>query len=154
MRISARSDYALRALAHLAAASPTGERSVKAEEIATAQAIPLKFLLEILRALRNDHLVRSQRGSEGGYALGRPATEITLADVLRALEGPLVTVHDASLAGLTYPAPAEALVDVWMATRAALRQVFDRVTIAELASGSLPPHVQALAAEYAASVAP
>jgi Rrf2 family protein len=148
MRISARSDYAIRAMAHLADASPAGDRAIKADEIAQAQGIPLKFLLEILRELRNDDLVHSQRGSEGGYSLARPAAEITLADILRALEGPLVTVHETSLSELSYPAPAGSLVEVWMAMRAALRSVFDQVTLAALVAGELPPAVRRLAQDY------
>ena len=127
MRISARSDYAIRAMAELAAASPLGDRPVKAEELAQAQDIPVKFLLEILRELRNDQLVISQRGAVGGYALARPADQITLADVMRALEGPLVTVHETSLSELEYRGAAESLVDVWMATRSALRRAVRRL---------------------------
>ena len=154
MRISARSDHAIRAMAHLADASPAGDRAVKADEIAQAQGIPLKFLLEILRELRNDDLVHSQRGSDGGYTLARPAAEITLAEILRALEGPLVTVHETSLAELSYPAPAGSLVDVWMAMRAALRSVFDQVTLTALVAGELPPAVRQLAQDYRDSFPP
>lgn len=153
MRISARSDYAIRAMAELAAASPLGDRPVKAEELAQAQDIPVKFLLEILRELRNDQLVISQRGAVGGYALARPADQITLADVMRALEGPLVTVHETSLSELEYRGAAESLVDVWMATRSALRSVFDHVTLADLANGTLHPDIRRLAEQYADSVA-
>ncbi len=148
VRVSVRSDYALRAMAVLATATATGGRPVKAEEIADAQGIPLTFLLEILRDLRIAHLVRSHRGSAGGYSLYRPAAETTLADVLRALDGPLVTVHDASLGELSYPPPADALVEVWMAMRTALRSVFDTVTIEQLATGRLPAPIRRMAAQY------
>ncbi len=150
VRVSARSDYAVRAITVLAAVGEAERttRAVKAEEIAAAQGIPLKFLLEILRELRNDGIVRSHRGSVGGYSLARPATEITVADVLRALDGPLVTVHETSLGELSYPAPANELVDVWMAMRTALRSVFDEVTVDQLARGALPAGVRRMAAEY------
>ena len=119
MRISAKSDYAVRAMAELAAGGEHG--AVKAEQIALAQDIPLNFLLGILRELRNAHLVRSQRGREGGYVLSRPSTEITLADVIRAVDGPLANVRDLSLTDLSYPGAAESLRDVWMAVRGSLR---------------------------------
>lgn len=140
-------------MAVLAAHAPNGDRPMKAEEIAQAQDIPVKFLLEIMRELRNDDLVKSQRGSVGGYVLARPADRITLADVMRSLEGPLVTVHETSLSELDYDGPAASLVEVWMATRAALRSVFDRVTLADLAGGTLDPTVRRLAAQYAESIA-
>ncbi len=140
-------------MAELAAAARLGGQPVKADELAQAQDIPVKFLLEILRELRNDDLVHSQRGSVGGYLLARPAEEITLADVMRALEGPLVTVHESSLSELEYRGAAAALVDVWMATRSALRGVFDHVTLADLVDGTLAPEVRRLADRYADSVA-
>jgi Rrf2 family protein len=146
MRISTKVDYALRAMAELAAS--VGVEPLKAEAIATHQRIPLKFLLAILNELRRDHLVRSQRGSEGGYVLGRDAKAITLADVMRALEGPLADVHDDSLRELSYPGPASALTDVWKAVRASLRTVLEATTVADLASGRLPRRVQALADLY------
>jgi Rrf2 family protein len=146
MRISTKIDYALRAMAELAAC--TGAEPVKAESIATRQAISLKFLLAILNELRRDHLVRSQRGHEGGYVLGRAAKDITLADVMRALEGPLADVHDDSLRELSYPGPASSLTDVWKAVRSSLRSVLETTTVADLASGRLPRRVQALADAY------
>jgi len=146
MRISAKVDYAVRAMVQLAA-EPEGV-PVKAEELATAQDIPLKFLLGILNDLRHAYLVRSQRGAEGGYALMRPAAQITLADVIRAIDGPLANVHDTSLSDLGYVGPAKGLLDVWMALRASLRSVLEETTLSDLASGSLPSPVKELAATY------
>ena len=150
VRISAKVDYALRAMAELAADPEGGP--VKAEEIARAQEIPLKFLLGILNELKRAHLLRSQRGAEGGYQLRRPASEISLADVIRAIDGPLANVHDLSLDTLAYPPPAESLREVWMAVRGSLRSVLETVSIADLASGKLPRHVRTLAEKYQADV--
>jgi Rrf2 family protein len=146
VRISAKSDYAVRAMAELAAAGAGS--SVKAEQIAVAQDIPLNFLLGILRELRNSHLVRSQRGREGGYVLSRSPAEITLADVIRAVDGPLANVRDLSLTELSYPGAAESLRDVWMAVRGSLREVLENVTVADLASGRLPKSVKQLAERH------
>ena len=146
MRISTKIDYALRAMAELAAADSA--EPLKAESIAKRQSIPLKFLLAILGELRRDHLVRSQRGPEGGYVLGRSAKTITLADVMRALEGPLADVHDDSLRLLHYPGPAAGLTDVWKAVRSSLRSVLETTTVGDLASGKLPRRVQLLAEAY------
>jgi Rrf2 family protein len=148
VRISAKSDYAIRAMAELAV---TGEQhAVKAEHISNAQDIPLNFLLGILRELRNAHLVRSQRGRDGGYVLGRPPSRITLADVIRAVDGPLANVRDLSLTELSYPGPAESLREVWMAVRGSLREVLENVTVEDLASGRLPRNVKMLAARHQA----
>jgi len=148
VRISAKVDYAVRAMAQLAA-EPEDE-PVKAEDIAQAQDIPLKFLLGILNDLKRAYLVRSQRGAEGGYALMRPADEITLADVIRVIDGPLANVHDQSLSELSYAGPAKRLREVWMAVRASLRGVLETTTLADLAAGDLPEEVQELAATYQA----
>ena len=148
VRISAKVDYAVRAMAQLAA-EPQDE-PVKAEDIARAQDIPLKFLLGILNDLKRAYLVRSQRGAEGGYALMRPADEITLADVIRVIDGPLANVHDQSLSELSYPGPAKRLREVWMAVRASLRGVLDTTTLADLAAGDLPEAVKELASTYQA----
>lgn len=147
VRISAKSDYAVRAMAELAV---NGEGATKAEQIAVAQDIPLNFLLGILRELRNSHLVRSQRGRDGGYTLGRPANEIAIADVIRAVDGPLANVRDLSLAQLSYPGAAASLREVWMAVRGSLREVLENVTIDDLASGRLPRHVRQLADRHQA----
>jgi Rrf2 family protein len=150
VRISLKVDYAVRAMAELAAAG--GEEPVKTDTIARAQDIPQKFLLGILNDLKRAHLLRSHRGAEGGYSLNRPATDISLADVIRAIDGPLANVHDTSLAALRYSGPAESLKEVWMALRTSLRSVLEVVSLADLASGSLPERVQAMAAEYEADV--
>ena len=148
MRISAKVDYAVRAMAQLAD-EPQGE-PVKAEDIARAQGIPLKFLLGILNDLKRAYLVRSQRGAEGGYALMRPADEITLADIIRVIDGPLANVHDLSLSELSYAGPAKRLREVWMAVRASLRGVLETTTLADLAAGDLPDQVKELASTYQA----
>jgi len=135
-------------MAELAVAGEQG--AVKAEQISVAQDIPLNFLLGILRELRNSHLVRSQRGRDGGYVLSRPAEQITLADVIRAVDGPLANVRDLSLTDLSYPGAAASLREVWMAVRGSLRDVLENVTVADLASGRLPRNVKALAARHQA----
>ncbi|OPF83123.1 transcriptional regulator [Streptomyces antioxidans] len=145
MRITAKSDYAVRAMAELAAAEGS---PLTAEQVATRQDIPLRFLFGILRELRLAHLVRSVRGPEGGYLLARPAKEIALADVIRAIDGPLANVRDVGLSGLEYPGAAAVLPDVWRAVRASLRQVLEKTTFADLAAGKLPPLVQERAREY------
>lgn len=148
MRISAKSDYAIRALAELATAGDA--EAVKAETIASAQDIPLNFLLGILRELRNGKLVRSVRGRDGGYQLGRPAGQIALADVIRVVDGPLANVRDRSPAQVHYRGAAEGLRDVWLAVRGSLREVLESVTIADLAAGRLPPEVRELALRHRA----
>lgn len=145
MRISERVDNAVRSMAELATAE--GE-SMKADQIAERQDISLTYLLDILRDLKRAELVRSRRGPHGGFTLSRPAETITLADVFRAIDGPLADVHDESLRGLSYPAPAEQLPEVWMAIRASLRRVLETVTVADLARSELPVGVGELAAEY------
>jgi Rrf2 family protein len=145
MRISERVDNAVRAMAELAAAEGP---SMKAEAIARHQDISLKYLLDILRDLKRSELVRSKRGPDGGFALARPASDISLADIFRAIDGPLADVHDESLRDLAYPAPAEALPQVWMAIRGSLRSVLETVTVANLVAGDLPPDVVALADPY------
>jgi Rrf2 family protein len=150
VRISARTDYAIRAVAHIAAQmSAHGEDvPVKADDIARAQDIPPKYLLDILRDLRAAHLLRSQRGADGGYLLARPAAQMTLGDVIRALDGPLATVHDLSVSQMSYKGAAEGLPVVWKAMRTALRSVFDEISVADLAGGALPEHVVQMANEY------
>ena len=131
-----------------------GNEPLKAEHIATSQAMPLKYLLGILADLRRAGMLRSQRGPDGGFHLHRPASAITVGEVFRALEGPLADVHDASLRDLTYPTPAEHLPTVWMAVRGSLRRVLDTVTIADLVTGDLPAEVDELAREYGRSSRP
>ena len=146
MRVSAKSDYALRAMAELGA-HPM-DHAIKAEEIAASQDIPLRFLLGILNELRRARLVTSQRGLQGGYTLARPGNEINLADVIRAIDGPLISVHDQSVGTMRYPGPAEGLRDVWMAVRSSLRSVLEVVTIADLVAGDLPDTVRQLVVDY------
>ena len=135
MRISAKVDYAVRALAELAA---TDNGPLKGDVIAARQGVPVNFLENILATLRRAGLVRSQRGSVGGYWLAMPADKITIADVIRKVEGPLAEVRGEAMEDLDYSGPAEALLDVWVATRVSLRSVLEAVTIADLASGKLP----------------
>jgi Rrf2 family protein len=142
MRISAKADYAVRAALELAAA---GDGPVKGELIAEAQGIPLKFLENILQELRHAGLVRSQRGPEGGYRLGRPAAEIALGDVIRAVDGPLAAVRGERPESVDYAGPAAPLQRVWIAVRKSLRDVVEQVTLADLVSGGLPASVETLA---------
>jgi Rrf2 family protein len=143
VRISAKADYAVRAAAELAAAEPQ-DRPVKGEQIAAAQGIPHKFLENILADLRDAGLVRTRRGAEGGYALTRPATQISVAEVLRAVEGPLAAVQGTRPESLRYEGAAARLPDVWVALRANIRAVLEHVTLADLARGALPEGVVAL----------
>jgi Rrf2 family protein len=144
MRVSAKVDYAIRALVELAAA---GGGPLKAERISQAQEIPLRFLENIMAELRQDGLVRSQRGSEGGYWLAKPAEEITLADVIRGVEGPLANVRGLRPEAIEYTGSSEPLKRVWIAVRASLRSVLETVTIADAVSGELPPVVDSLTAD-------
>jgi Rrf2 family protein len=144
VRISAKSDYAVRATIVLAVANDDGP--VKADAIARSQEIPLKFLLNILSDLKRSRIVTSHRGTHGGFQLARPAAEISVADVIRAIEGPLASVHEILPENVSYPPPSESLRHVWVAVRASLRSVLERVTIADLASGSLPDAVLSLSA--------
>ncbi len=143
MRITAKVDYAVRAAIELGGAVP-GE-PMKGEQIATAQGIPLKFLENILLQLRSAGIVRSQRGAEGGYWLARPAGEVTVADLIRAVEGPLAAVRGIQPQEVAYEGRAAALQRVWVSLRANLRAVLEHVTVADLASGHLPPGIDALA---------
>ncbi len=145
MRISERVDNAVRAMAELAA---TEGWSAKAEAIAARQGISLKFLLDIFRDLKRGELVRSKRGPDGGFTLSRPPEQILLADIFRAVDGPLADVHDESLRDLQYRGAAQALPEVWMAIRGSWRRVLETVTLADLVAGDLPPDVADLAAEY------
>ncbi|MFF8837377.1 RrF2 family transcriptional regulator [Streptomyces sp. NPDC015130] len=145
MRISARTDYAIRAMAELAC-SP--DRPLKAEDIAGRQDIPVRFLFVVLGDLRQARLARSVRGPEGGYTLTRPPEEITLADVIRAMDGPMVSVRDLKLTGLEYQGAAAPMPDVWRAVRTSLRQVLEGTTLADLAAGTLPDLVRDRARDY------
>jgi Rrf2 family protein len=141
VRVTARSDYAIRALLELAAV--TGPTPIRADAIAQAQAIPPKFLENLLGDLRRARLVTSQRGLAGGYRLARPAITVTLADVIRAVDGPLADVRDEAPENLAYPGPAASLRDVWVALRASMRTVLEATTLADVVAGSLPPEVKA-----------
>lgn len=143
MRVSARSDYAVRALTEIAARP--GE-PVTAETMSRAQNIPLKFLLGILGDLRKTGVLRSQRGPAGGYLLARPAESVSVADVMRAVDGPLASVQGARPEDVVYPGPAEPLSKVWIAVRASLRAVLESVSLADLVAGELPPVVADLTA--------
>ena len=145
MRISAKADYAVRAAAELAA-SPDGE-PVKGEQLAESQDIPLQFLEHILLELKHARLVRAKRGARGGYWLARPADEITLADVIRAVEGPLANIQDSAPEATHYPGPAEHLRDVWIAVRANLRAVLENITLSDLTAGDLPAELRRLLAD-------
>jgi Rrf2 family protein len=138
MKVSAKADYAVRAAVELAAGRGDGGRPMKGDQIAQAQSIPIKFLENILLDLRQAGLVNSRRGPEGGYWLDRPAAEVTVADVIRAVDGPLASVRGEKPEDLAYVGSAESLGAVWIALRASLREVLERVTLAELAEGSLP----------------
>jgi Rrf2 family protein len=141
MRISAKADYAVRAALELAAA-PDGE-PVKGERLAESQEIPLQFLEHILLELKHAGLVRARRGARGGYWLARSADEVTVADVIRAVEGPLANIHEAAPEDLHYDGPAERLRDVWVAVRANLRGVLENITLADVCSGQLPWRIEA-----------
>jgi Rrf2 family protein len=143
MRVSAKADYAIRAMIELAAAEDAG-RPVKGERIAQAQQIPVKFLENILTDLRQGGLIRSQRGVEGGYWLALPAAEIAVADVIRAVEGPIASVRGVRPDDVEYTGSAVPLRDVWLALRASLRAVLETVTLADIVGGRLPPDVKRL----------
>jgi Rrf2 family protein len=144
MQLTAKVDYAIRAMVELAAA---GDGPVKGEAIASAQGVPLRFLENILLELRHARLVRSQRGAEGGYRLARPAETITLADVIRTVEGPIASIRSERPDELSYAGTAVPLRDVWVALRANMRAVLEAVTVADVASGALPPEVTRLTEE-------
>lgn len=142
MRVSAKADYAVRAAVELAASD---HFPIKAEEIATSQEIPLTFLVKILHELRMGGLVRTQRGPDGGHELARPATEISVADVLRAVDGPLAEVRGTPPESVHYVGSAEPLQRVWIALRTNMRGVLESVSLADIAADRLPRKVEALA---------
>jgi Rrf2 family protein len=144
VRITAKVDYALRALVELAAADGA---TVKGDRLSEAQQIPLKFLENILAELRRAGIVGSQRGAEGGYRIQRPAGEVSVADVIRAIEGPLADVRGTPPESLDPPGVAAPTKQVWLATRAALRSVLEVVTVADIAADRLPPVVEELLAD-------
>jgi Rrf2 family protein len=139
VHISAKADYAVRALLVLAA-EPDG-RPVKGETIAKRQNMPVKFVENTLVELRRTGLVASRRGAAGGFKLGRPATRITIADVVRAVDGPLAEVRGERPESTAYEGPAEHLQEVWIAVRASLRSVLEHVTLADVVQGRIPRRI-------------
>jgi Rrf2 family protein len=144
MRVSAKSDYALRALLELAGHD---DRVLSAEELGRLQDIPHGFLQAILADLRRAGVVRSQRGQSGGWRMARKPGDVSVADVIRAVDGPLVSVYDVRPEAVSYNASAQVLQHVWIAARSALREVFEEVTIQQLADGVLPDEVTARTAD-------
>jgi Rrf2 family protein len=144
VQISAKSDYAIRALLNLAAHEP---ELVKVDVIVREQGLPRKFVEAILGELRRASIVRSQRGAEGGYALARPASEITLGAVIRAVDGPLAEVRGLRPHETTYEGVAQHLPAVWIAVRTSLRRVLDETTLAQVLSGKLPQQVRRMVDE-------
>lgn len=142
MRVSAKVDYAVRAALELAAA---GEETLTADAVAERQEIPVHFLQKILNELRRARLVSSQRGAEGGHRLARPADEISVADVIRAVEGPLAVVRGTPPESLRYNPTAVPLQQVWIALRTNVREVLEGVTLGDLVSAQLSPRVSSLA---------
>ena len=152
MRVSAKADYAVRAAAELAAAGGRGS-PMKRDQIASAQAIPSKFLEAILLDLKHAGIIKSQRGADGGYALARAADEISIADVIRAVDGPMATVRGERVESVAYSGPATSLRDVWVAVRASLRRVLESTSLADLVDGDLPPGVVELTHDPEAYIA-
>jgi Rrf2 family protein len=145
MRVSAKSDYALRALIEMA--SREDGRAVSAEELGRRQEIPHGFLQAILADLRRAGVVMSQRGQSGGWRMGRPAAEVSVADVIRAVDGPLVSVYGLRPEAVTYNETADVLQHVWIAARHSLRDVFEQVSIQQLADRDLPEAVTSRTAD-------
>jgi Rrf2 family protein len=144
LQVSAKADYALRAAAELARAAVDGAGPLKGERISEEQGIPKKFMENILLDLKHSGLVRTQRGAAGGYWLARPAEEITLADIIRAVEGPLANIRGEWPEAVEYTGAAKPLTEVWIAVRANLRAVLETVTLAALVEGSLPAPIDEL----------
>ena len=138
MYISAKVDYAVRAMCAVAA---VGDQAVTAESLATAQGLPPKFLESILNDLRRAGLLRSQSGADGGYRLARAAKDITVADIIRPLDGPLAEVRGLRPEAASYEGAAEHLQQVWIAVRSSLRSVLEKVTLADIVAGTLPRSV-------------
>lgn len=147
MRVSAKADYAVRAAIELAANGSQSSSPLKGERVSEAQGIPLKFLENILVDLRVAGLVNSRRGPDGGYWLAVPPADVSIADVIRAAEGPLASVRGEKPEDLDYAGNAETLRDVWIALRASLRDVLEHVTLADIAAGKLPKQVSTLTRE-------
>lgn len=150
MRISAKTDYAVRACLELA--SQKGDGFVKAEVIAEAQGIPSAFVLGILGELKRSSLVESRRGLEGGFRLARPSDKVSIADVIRAVDGPLASVGGVKMEDVEYDGSATYLRHIWVALRTAMRTVLEETTLADAASGNLPAGVNDLLANEGAWV--
>jgi len=144
--MSAKAEYAVRAMVQLATVDDG--TLVKTDDLAKAQGIPAQFLVDILSDLRTDRLVKSHRGRDGGYELARASADISIADVLRCIDGPLASVRDIGLGDLPYSGPTASLTDVWRALRASMRSVLEQTTLADVAAGALPEHVCVLADDY------
>jgi Rrf2 family protein len=145
VRVSAKADYAVRAMVELAASGSLEEQPAKGEVLAGAQKIPLRFLENILGELRVHGLVQSRRGSDGGYWLARPADDVTIAEIIRAVEGPLATVRGESPDEIEYRGDSQPLREVWLALRVNIRQVLETVTLADVVGSRLPEPIRALA---------
>jgi Rrf2 family protein len=150
MHVSAKADYAIRALVELTAMTAVQPGYVTVEQLAGRQSLPVKFLETIFTELRKDGVVVSRRGVDGGYRLARPASDISVADVIRAVDGPLAAVRGLRPEDTEYGGAAQALPRVWVALRAAVRGVLEGVTLADLVSGELPSGVSALTESAAA----
>jgi Rrf2 family protein len=151
LQISARVDYAIRALTELAVVwDEGGSKALRGVQIFDSQEIPKKFMENILFEARRAGLVKAQRGAGGGYQLARSPEEITMADIIRAVEGPLANVRGEWPEDVSYPGAAGPLREVWIAVRASLRAVLDVVTLADLARGELPDEVRGLTKSPAA----
>lgn len=145
MRISAKVDYAVRAALELSRRSPDRDAApTKGDQLGEAQAIPTKFLESIMSELRRAGIVGSRRGAEGGYWMARPPAEVTVADIIRAVEGPLADVRGQAPEDLDYEGVAVPLEQVWLATRVAVRRVLEQATLAQIAQGELPAGLLAL----------
>ena len=142
--MTAKVDYAVRAAMVLARAAADDQGPLKGERIGSEQNIPVKYLENILSELRQSGVVRSQRGAEGGYWLAKPPNQVAIADIIRAVEGPLATVRGERAEQLDYGDDGGALQEMWIAVRASLRSVLEKVTLADVVSGKMPRHVQKL----------
>ncbi|HET8971499.1 MAG TPA: Rrf2 family transcriptional regulator [Candidatus Nanopelagicales bacterium] len=146
MQISAKADYAIRALVELALAG-AGDGYTSVDVLASRQRLPAKFLESIFTGLRKDGLLVSRRGAEGGYRLARPGEGISVADIIRSVDGPLAAVRGLRPEDTAYEGAAAAMPELWVALRAALRLVLENVSLADLAAGELPAEVRALSAD-------
>jgi Rrf2 family protein len=149
VRISAKADYAVRAALELALA---GDEALSADAVARRQDIPVQFLQKIFHEMRRARLVTTQRGRDGGHRLARPAAEITVADILRAMEGPLADVRGEAPEDIAYRGAAEPLQEVWIALRTNIRSVLEGVTLADLADQRLPKRITNLAQKDGARI--